>query len=76
MTNTFTVFLDDTPTGEVELIKSNCNARNVLSIIENEPSRYSVQEWEWGTDTLIETLNGEEWLDQYTYLTKPKRVLY
>lgn len=75
MINKFTVHLIDVP-DEAKLIESNCRACDVLSIIENEPSRYSVQEWEWGTDNLIETLNGEEWLNQYTYLTKPRRVLY
>lgn len=62
--------------GEVELVQSNCSRAQVFHLIENEPSRYSVQEWEWKKDNLIETLNGEEWLDKYTYLTKPKRVLY
>lgn len=75
MITKFTVHLIDVP-DEVELIESEIHVWDVLSIIENEPSRYSVQEWEWGEDNLIETLNGEEWLEKYTYLTKPRRVLY
>lgn len=75
MITKFTVHLIDVP-NEAELIESEIRACDVLSIIENEPSRYSVQEWEWGEDNLIETLNGEEWLEKYTYLTKPRRILY
>lgn len=75
MTTNFTVHLIDTQ-DEAKLIESEIRASDVLSIIENEPSRYSVQEWEWGENNLIETLNGEEWLEKYTYLTKPRRVLY
>lgn len=71
---TFSVFLTNTP-AEAELISSCCGKIQILDLIEREPSRYSVDEWD-DDNNLIETLNGEEWLEKYTYLTKPRRVLY
>jgi hypothetical protein len=74
MLETFTVFMTDTE-GDAEHVASSLRPADVLCAMPEETAtRYSVTKYRG--DEAVETLNGVEWLDKYTYLTRPVRRAY